>query len=457
MKKIFALLFVLVLAVTAVGCSGNNNTQPSNNNSNNTQQPSASSGDTIIPGVDDETPVTIRFSWWGGDSRHSATQEVIRLFQEENPHITVLPEFTAWNGHYEKIATQLIGRTEADLMQINFNWFYVFSPEGEGFYDLSTLKSLTLDNWEKESLEPLTINGKVQGVPTSIGGRLWYLNKTIYDQAGVEIPTTWDEYMAAGRAFEEKLGPGYYPLGAIAPSNAHGISLTMFGYLAQLTGKNIIEDNKLAYTEEELVQGFQFVSDLMDNHVIPTAYDDSALKDSENQNWIEGRYAGVYEWNSSISKYVDNLNPALNSEIIIAPYPTIDGSKASGAFNKVAMAFAISKNSKNPEVAAKFLEFFYTNPTAVEAHGLQRAVPVNKVSVQILENAGLLKGLEYEGHIIVQETNGMPFHPYYEDAEVAETYLPLLDEYAYLNLTPEAAAARLVAEFDVALEAAMSR
>jgi oligogalacturonide transport system substrate-binding protein len=452
MKKLIALLVVLVLSISVVGCTRDNTPAPTptpGTDAPGTEEPA------IIPGIDDETPVTIRFSWWGGDSRHEATQEVIRLFQEEYPHITVLPEFTAWSGHYEKIATQMIGRTEADLMQINFNWFYVFSPDGEGFYDLSTLQNLTLDNWDPAALEALTIEGKVQGVPTSIGGRLWYVNKATFDAAGVEIPTTWEGYMEAGRQFRDNLGKNYYPLGALSTSDS--IALMMFGYLSQLTGKDIIENDQLAYTEEELVQGFQFITDLMENNVIPTAHDDSAEKNDQNQNWIEGRYAGVYEWNSSISKYVNNLNPANNPEVVIAPYPTMEGAKTTGAFKKVAMAFAISKNSQNPEVAARFLEFFYTNPAAVEAHGLERAVPVNKVSMQILEDAGLLQGLEYEGHLIVQDTESFTFHPYYEDAEVKEAYVPLFESYVYGDITPEQAAAQLAAEFDVALYDAMTR
>ena len=58
----------------------------------------------------------LRMSWWGGDSRHAATQEGIKVCGEKYGH-TVKPEFTGWSGHFEKVATQIAGRTEADIMR----------------------------------------------------------------------------------------------------------------------------------------------------------------------------------------------------------------------------------------------------------------------------------------------------------------------------------------------------
>jgi oligogalacturonide transport system substrate-binding protein len=447
MKKLLALIMVLAFMVSMVGCSGGNSTNVNSNQGNQ--------GSTTGTGSDEQ--ITIRFSWWGGDARHEATQEVIRLFQEKNPNITVLPEFTAWNGHYEKIATQLIGKTEADIMQINYNWFYIFSPDGEGFYDLSTLDNLHLDNWPKETYEAITINGKVLGVPSSVGGRLLYLNKTTFDAADVPIPTTWDDYIAAGPIFQEKLGSDYYPLGNISTEN-DALALLTFGYLSQLTGKDIItKDNQLAFSRDELITGFEFVTKLLENKVIPYAYDDSALKDAQNPRWIDGKYGAIYEWNSSVNAFVDALNPQNNPNVVLAPYPSMEGQKATGAFNKIVMAFAISKNSKHPEIAAEFLNFMYTDKDAVIAHELQRAVPVNTVAMDILEEAGKLNGLGWEGHKLVSETNGFPYHPYYEDAEVREVYIPVFQEYLQGRMSPEDAADQIVNNFDNALETAMTR
>ena len=40
--------------------------------------------------------VTLRFSWWGGDSRHRATVDAIERM-ELNPHVTIKAEYSGWD------------------------------------------------------------------------------------------------------------------------------------------------------------------------------------------------------------------------------------------------------------------------------------------------------------------------------------------------------------------------
>jgi oligogalacturonide transport system substrate-binding protein len=54
-------------------------------------------------------PVTLRMSWWGGDSRHEATLKAIERFEEKYPHITIKAEYAGWDGHLQKVATQIGG------------------------------------------------------------------------------------------------------------------------------------------------------------------------------------------------------------------------------------------------------------------------------------------------------------------------------------------------------------
>ncbi|TCT12223.1 oligogalacturonide transport system substrate-binding protein [Natranaerovirga pectinivora] len=449
MKKVLALMVVLVLMTSLVGC-GQKEEQTTPSPSTPTVPDGASVGDEEI---------NLRFSWWGGDARHEATLEVIRLFEEANPNIKVEPEYTAWSGHFERIAAQLTARDEADLMQINFNWFYGFSPDGDGFYDLRELDHiLNLNNWPAESFEPITINGKIQGIPTSIGARIYYLNKTMYDRAGVGIPETWDDLMAAGRAFRDNLGPDYYPIGNV--NYGEGAAMMTFGYLAQKYGKDIFEGNEMAYTVDELADGFRFMQDLLDNHVIPDFHFDSANRNHENPNWISGRYAGVYLWNSNINVYAQNIDPATNPNVVAAPFIKLgDNDLHSGVFSKILMAFSISNHTNHPEEAAMLLNFLYTDKEAVLAHGLQRAIPLNKIAEEILAAEGQLEGLQYEGHVLTSQTATYSFHPFFEDNTVRSAYSDVFDNFVMMegSLTPEAAAQEVITNFNRAVREAMSQ
>ena len=86
--------------------------------------------------------VTLRFSWWGGDARHKATEAACQAFMEKYPNIKVECEYGAWDGWAEKVATQLSGGTAPDLMQVNWNWLYQFSSDGSKFVDLTQFAGL---------------------------------------------------------------------------------------------------------------------------------------------------------------------------------------------------------------------------------------------------------------------------------------------------------------------------
>ena len=151
-------------------------------------------------GAAGQEPVTIRFSWWGGESRHKATLAGVEEFMKEYPWITVECEYSAWDGWQDKVATQLAGGTAPDLMQINWNWLYQYSGDGSKFVDLNQYSDIiSLENFPETNLEAMNVGGKLQGVPISVSSKLYMFNKTTFDKAGIAVPTTWDELLEAGR------------------------------------------------------------------------------------------------------------------------------------------------------------------------------------------------------------------------------------------------------------------
>ncbi|MCJ7874420.1 ABC transporter substrate-binding protein [Phaeobacter sp. J2-8] len=208
----------------------------------------------------------LRMSWWGGDSRHQATQTALEVCGEKHGH-TISPEFTGWSGHFEKLTTQIAGGTEADLMQVNWPWLSIYSADGTGLADLTTLSdTIDLSNWDAAQIEAGSMNGKLNGLPISTTGRLFAFNKTTWDKAGLELPKTWDDLVAAGPVFAEKLGDDYYPFEAARLDAA--LIITLYG--TQKTGKALIDPatNELAWTKEELTEAISFYKTLVDNHVI---------------------------------------------------------------------------------------------------------------------------------------------------------------------------------------------
>ena len=365
----------------------------------------------------DKEPVTLRFSWWGGETRHNATIAAVEAFEEEYPWITVECEYSSWDGWVDKVATQLAGGTAPDLMQINWDWLYQFSSDGSKFVDLNQYKDIiSLDNWSENNLNAMTVAGKLQGVPVSITGKLPMYNKTTFDKAGVAIPTSIEELRAAGKTFQEKLGDDYYPLA----EEGYERMLWMVMYLQEKYGKEWIKDLQVNYTVEEVTDGMNFINSLEEDHVWPeiaTIVGDGAESFLSNKKWMDGHYAGITEYDSNVQEIADSLDEG--QALVLGEYPTHMDEYPAG-MSKVSMGFAITETSEHKEEAALLLEFLTSNETGVKLMGTERGVVCNTAAKKVLEDAGMLSGLILEGNQKVQDFCHYTFDPNFENAALKE-------------------------------------
>ncbi len=385
-------------------------------------------------------PVELRISWWGGDPRHAATLNALALFQEQNPDITIKSEYTGFNGHQEKLTTQIAGGTAPDVMQLNWNWVPTFSPDGSGFQDLRQFKdTISLDNFSDEALEFGTVNGKLNAIPVSTTGRVLFVNKNTYDKFGAKIPETWDDLFAAAEKFDE----GYFPLD-LEQNVAFNLIVT---YMEQQTGKAFItEDNKVGLSEADLAKGFEFYQSLVDKGVSPSIEERSGqggkVELFEMPNYFAGKYAGVYEWSSSAAKYAKPLKEQ-GQELVLAGVPSGPNDKASGVIAKPSLLWGISKTSKHPAAAAKLLEFLLNDEGAAKELGLERGIPNSTAALTVLETEGKLNGLEFEGTEYVKANVDMAGSPFFDDAQLMTVYRATVEKFGYGQITAEQAAAEI--------------
>lgn len=400
----------------------------------------------------------ISFSWWGTSDRNKATHEAIDLFREKYPDIKVNVRQSPWQGYQTTLYNELERGREADVFQINYNWIYSMYGT-ESFLDLNEL-SLDLSNYRSDEHDPLTVDGKLLGLSISETGNIFYLNKTLYTAAGItEIPQTWDELIEAGKQIGAHSNGTKFALGRI---DAQQAAMIMFSYLSQMTGKNVIENNKLSFTKEELTQGFYFLDDLRNNNVIiKSLAHDSHNDGPTNPNWqgVDPKYGGVIQWNTSISEYENTLQQG--QELISAGMFQQAKGEQLGMYKKVSMAYAVSprvaKSNQKKENIKKFLEFMTTDPQAVEILGVDRGVPSNKLAYELLkEDVKFTNSLEWVGHNAVQalydnqasKDINLYIHPYYEHDTFRKAYEQHIQKFLFAEFTAQQAVNAIMASFD---------
>lgn len=393
----------------------------------------------------------LRMSWWGGDSRHAATQAALEVCGAKHGH-TINPEFTGWGGHFEKLTTQIAGGTEADLMQVNWPWLSFYSADGTGLADLNDFAdTIDLSNWDAAQIEAGSMNGALNGLPISTTGRLFVFNTTTYAAAGLDLPKTWDDLLAAGPVFAEKLGEGYFPFEAGGLDAA--LVMTLYG--TQATGKALInpETNELAWTKDELVNAINFYQALVDNNVIESWKDraaDGNVSLHENPEWSDGRIAGTYQWDSTYFKVSDPLNDGQNVEYV--NLLSQDAQKTEGIYRKASMVFSISANSDKQQAAAEVLNCLLNEPEGVSAMGTARGVPASTTARNQLLAADAIKDVQIEAQAKVINAQGPAIHPMMEFPSVRSAMVDNLELFAYGEISADEAAEEMMLAIQEALE-----
>jgi oligogalacturonide transport system substrate-binding protein len=375
--------------------------------------------DESADGSDANGEITLRMSWWGNDDRHKATLDAIEKFEAANPGIKVKAEYSGWEGIVEKMATQIAGGTEADVMQINYDWYNTYSKDGTGFADLNEYKDIIdLSGYSEDSLSAANINGKLNGIPFGVNNSVLAINKTKFEEFGINIDDlkTWDDYKEAAKKFPE----GHYPL----LFNSFNEVMTS---LTQKYGKAFLsDDGEVQYTVEQVAEGLDWYKDLVDSGTIPSAATVIETTGTSHvstvKEYIEGQYDGIFDWTGGLASYAAALEEN-GMELVIPTYPTVEEGQSAGVIKKPSMLFSISKNSKHPKEAAKLLNFLLNDPEGVKAMGTVRGLPAaNENAMKILEEAGQVDEISKAANDFVQETEGVMESPYYEMSQVVEAY-----------------------------------
>ena len=440
-----------LLATGAVGaagllaaCGGNS---ASSTASSVASAPAASADESLALS---DGPVSMTISWWGGDSRHAAYQDAIKEFQAEHSNITIEPTFAAWSGWEEKMAAAFIAGNAQDVCQVNWNWLYNYSADGSKFVDLNTTTNfLDLTQFDQAALDACTVANAQQCVPVSMTGRIFFWNMTTFNKAGItEVPKTLDDLKAAGKAFQEKLGNDYYPMHL----GAYDRMILMVFYLESKYGKDWADPttSTLNYSEDEIVEGLNFIKSLVDDHVMMNLKDyysaNSDTATHQSNEWITGKIAGIFEWDSAASKYASALDDDNKDGFTVGE--EIKFGDFNGGFSKVSMGLAITKTSQYVAESATLINFLLNEEKGASIMGSECGIPASKAGLAAAQAAGAVKDLvaEANGKVMAFTTNKLD--PLFENNDLKASgtgiYQEVFDSIDYGDETPESAVSALL-------------
>jgi multiple sugar transport system substrate-binding protein len=358
MKKIVSLLVVLMTSAILVFAGGGG------------QQ---SGGAGTSPGSGSAGTVTLRWAFWGSESRVKQSQAAIDIFEAANPGIKVNIEVSGGTGdHFNKVDTQLAGGAGPDIIQMGGNFpDYVakgiplnLNPYKGGLLNVSTI--------DAGAIEAGSVGGNLYGVSTGATIPALVYNKTLLEKAGLPLPKvsqTWDEFRSYLASIKPRLPSGVYPLMDFGSTSSGS---TGFGYWLRWNGTPIYDDvsGTTKVTSADARKFLDQFKDYRDNGFVPPADISAGYAETnvDSSSLIAGKVAIGY----IVSNQFGNYQAAIQDELDLIEIPGAAATKA--LWPQLSQVYTINAASKNIDAAVRFVNFLVNNPDAGKIIGNDRGI-----------------------------------------------------------------------------------
>ncbi|MBB6119945.1 ABC transporter substrate-binding protein [Nocardiopsis algeriensis] len=393
--------------------------------------------------------VELRYSWWGADDRHSTLQQVIDIFEAQNPDIQVVADYTDWGSYWDRLATSTAAGDAPDIMMQEERYLREYGDRGaladlqefEGVLDLSKVDPLVAESGN--------LDGQTFGIASGVNAYTVLADPEAFEAAGVEMPDdstwTWDDYAEIAAQITEASD------GEIVGAQSMAYNETGFQIFARQHGENLYnEDGTLGFSEETLTEWFTITQDLLESGGQPGASQSVEIEAGGPDQSVLSTNQGAmaHFWTNQLG----GITESSGREIELLRYPGETEHERTGMFFKPAMFYSVSAESEHPEEAARFVDFMLNSNEAAELILSDLGLPANiDVRAQILsslppadERSAVFLS-EIEGDIV----DGNPPPPI-GAGQVVEITKRVTDELSFGNLTPQEAAQQFMSEVEAA-------
>lgn len=302
---------------------------------------------------------TVKF-WLSGDANQGGGfQKMADKYFEETGITVDIDDIP-----YDDFNTRLRNAAQADglpdlarVQAIDPIWMNQLEDLGEIAGAQGVMENLVTENEE----------GAVPTILTDLTAVGLYVNKSLFDQAGVAYPTTadqiwtWDEFIAAVREVKAATGARY---GLVMDPSSHRLRAMMYQFGSN--GFELGDDCK--YTTDEAATGaaLEFFADINDDDVMPRSVWVSG--DDANALFKSGQVAAYYSGSWQVADFQANIADFEWASAIM-PAQTRRATNIGGGY------MIVYKGEKS-QTALDFVNWLYTPENYTEICEISGFLPV---------------------------------------------------------------------------------
>jgi len=328
---------------------------------------------------------TLRVMWWGSQTRHERTQQVIKLFEEKYPDIDVKPEFTSWSGYWDKIDVQIAGGNMPDIVQ-HVRKYVTEYVNNDVLLDLTPYVEsgeLNVKDVPKVLRETERIKGVLAGIPLGVNAAGFIYDSELLAKAGIkEIDPnwTWEDYFKICKTVKEKLG--------IFASDTLAAMETAVGFMVFLRQHDLELYNEdgtgLGYDDDNLYVEFvgMDMKGIEDGLFLPPSIRQEVTKKVESSGVCTQKAAlNSNHWSNQLAA----LSNSAGKQLAITTYPKGKDQVQEGLFIKPSQMWAVNKKTDKVDAVLKFLNFWFNDIEAAKILGTERGIPVSTAVKEALK------------------------------------------------------------------------
>ena len=352
MKKIVALLLVLIMAFGLVACG-------EKKDENVTLEIIAAEYGTQTK------------AWWADFEKD---------FEAAYPTIDLKVDVVSWNDIYTVVNTRLSNNNAPDILNIDV--FADYQAEDLLLPAKDYISEETYAKFYDAFLAESVVDGTVWAVPDLASARAMYYNKDILAAAGVEkVPETWDELVAACQKIKA-YDANIYPWGVDMTTDE---GQACFSYYVWNNGGGFVDDKgNWTLNSAANVEAIEFIIQMVKDGL--TNSDPAQETRYMNQDMFGAGKVAMMIGPNSIPTYLEAGKYNVNWGVASIPTNNANGSVSQGVMDRF-MCFDNDYTDAEMDAIEKFFDFFYEDTRYSEWVIMEGFLPATKAGGEIMGKA----------------------------------------------------------------------
>ncbi|GAB3649374.1 ABC transporter substrate-binding protein [Glycomyces tarimensis] len=240
---------------------------------------------------------TLRF-WLSGDANQGGGFQAMADKYEQETGVAIAID----DVPYDDFTTRLRNAAQADGLP---DLARVSSVDAIWMDRLRDLSGIASEHGVMDNLLVENTDGEIPTIPTDLTAVGLFINKSLFDSAGVAYPTTpddiwtWEEFIAALRDVKAGTGARY---GLVMDASSHRLRSLMY----QFGSDGFVRGDDCAWaTDDQAATALEFFADINDDDIMPRSVWVSG--DDPNALFKSGQVAAYYSGSWQVADFTENI------------------------------------------------------------------------------------------------------------------------------------------------------